>query len=85
MPITSLIMHGSFMYLPFLAKTCLYGMQLIMNSDGKTSCTSQMFTFLSLAAQLETSSCLVPTNLMILKIGMYFAYPFDFCQNCNHY
>ena len=74
------------MYLPFLAKTCSSGMQLTMNSDGNTLCTSQMFTSLSLPVRSETSSCFVPINLMILKFGMYFAFPIQFfIKICNHY
>ena len=53
-------------------------MQLTMNSEGNTLYTLQMFTFLSLPFGLETSNCLVPINLMILKFGMYFAPQFDF-------
>ena len=75
---TSSSMHGLFMYLPFLAKTCASGMQLTMNSDGKILCTSQMFTFFNLPVGSEASSCLVPINLMILKLGMYFASQIDY-------
>ena len=45
MTVTSLSICGSFMYLPFLVKTCSSGMQLTMNSNGNTLCTSQMCTF----------------------------------------
>ena len=88
----SLSMWGSFMYLPFLAKTCSSGMLLTMNSDSKILCTSQIFPFLSLPVRSETSSCLVPINLMTLKLGMYFASLFDFvskfgeqteCSSCT--
>ena len=75
--VTSLRIHGSFMYLPFPEKTFTSGMELTINSDGKILCTSQMFTFHSLPVRSETSSCLVPINLMILKFGMYFASQFD--------
>ena len=78
MTITSLSIHGSFMYLPFLVKICSSWMQLTMNSDGMTLCTSQTFTFLSLPVGLETFSCLVPINLMILKFGMHFVSNFIF-------
>ena len=78
MTITSLSMHRSFMYLPFLVKTCSSEMQLTVNSDGNTLCTSQMSTFLSLPVGSENSHCLVPINLMILKYCMYFASKFDF-------
>ena len=77
MTITSLSMLGSFMYLSFLVKTCSSGMQLSMNSDHRMLCTLQMFTFLSLPVGSETSSCLVPINLMTLKFGMYFVSQFD--------
>ena len=39
---------------------------------------AQMFTFLSLPLGSETSSCLVPINLMILKFVMYLASQFNF-------
>ena len=58
------------MYLPFLVKMCSSEVQLAMNSDGKILCTLNMFTFLSLPLGSETSSCLVPINLTILKLGM---------------
>ena len=64
--------------LAFLTKTCSSGMQLTMNSDGNTLCTSQMFTFLSLPVGSETSSCLVTINLMTLNFDMYFASQSDF-------
>ena len=69
------------MYSPFLAKTCSSGMQLTMSFNGKILCISQMFIFLSLPVWSETSSCLVPINLMILKLGMYFLSQFNFYQN----
>ena len=78
MTITSLNISGSFMYLPFLAKTCSSQMLLTMNFDGKILCTLQMFTFLSLSVRSETSICLVPIYLMILRFGMYFASQLDF-------
>ena len=62
-----------------LAKTCSSEMQLTVNSDGNTLCTSHMFTFLSLPVWSETSSCFVPINHMILKFGMNFASLFDVC------
>ena len=78
MAITSLSMHGSFIYLPFLVKTCSSGMQPTMNSDGKTLCISQMFTFLSFPVKSEMTSCLVPITLMNLKFDLYLASHFDF-------
>ena len=85
MTVTSLSIHGhgSFMYLPFLVKICSSGMQLTMNSGGKILCTSQMSTFLSPPVRSETSSCLVPINVMILKFGMCFESQFNFVS--NHY
>ena len=82
MTITSLSICGLFMHLPFLEKTCSSGMQLTMHSDSNTLWTSQMFIFLSLPVQCETSSYLVPISLMTLKIGMYFASQFDFLSKC---
>ena len=78
MTITSLSMHGSFIYQPFLAKICSSWMQLTMNSDAKILSASQMFTSLSLPVGSETSSCLVPINLTILILGMCFASQFCF-------
>ena len=75
---TSFGIGGSFIYLPFLSKTCSSGIELTIKSDGKSLCTSQIFTFQSLPVGLETSSCVGPISLIILKFGMYFASQFDF-------
>ena len=83
MTVTTFRMHGSFMYLPSLAKTCSSGMQLTLNSDGKILCTSQMFTFLSLPVRLEISSCPASINCTILKLGMYLVSQFDFYSWLN--
>ena len=70
---TSFRIHGSFIYLPFLQKTCSSGIELTIKSDCKMLCTSQTFTFQSLPVGSETSSCLGPISLIILRFGMYFA------------
>ena len=72
---------GSFMYLLFLAKICLSGTQLTMNSASKILWTSEIFTFHSLPIVLETSNGLVPISLTTLKLGTYFASQFDFLPN----
>ena len=70
-------MCGSFVHLSFLAKTCSSGIQLTMNSDDNTLCTSQMFSFQSLPVWSETSSCLASIILMTPKFDMYFASQFN--------
>ena len=74
---TSFSIHELFMYLPFLANTFSSAIQLIMKSAGKILCMSDTFTFLSLPVGSETSNCLVPLSLSILKFGTYLASHFD--------
>ena len=81
MTITSLRMWGSFMYLPFLQKTCSSGMQLTMKSDGKFYAHHACLPFSVVPVESETSSCLVPITLIILKLDMYLLSQFYFYQN----
>ena len=79
---TSFSIHGSFMYLPFLAKICLSRIHLTIKSAGKILWMSKMFTFLSLPVSWETSNCLVPISLTTLKFGTCFASQVDFLSKC---
>ena len=75
---TSFRIHRLHIYFPILPKTCSFGIELIIKSDGKILCTSLILTFLSLPVGLETSSYLGPISLIILKFGVYLASQFDF-------
>ena len=63
--------HGSFMYLPFLAKICLSRRQFTMKSAGMILWASVMFTFHSLPVRSETFNYLVPFSFTTLKFGTY--------------
>ena len=64
----SFIKCRSFMYLPFLANTCLSGIQLTVKSAGTILWMSEKFTFLNLPVGSATSNF----NFTTLKFDTYF-------------